>query len=192
MSQIHYYDLDTKPFKTATHAKFDEGMSDLENPTLHSRQLRDDLDGKEFPPECIESAASAISVLPQPFVKLKIFTLPVICDHPNFDIEVQTCDQRARAYIAGISELSTASKIRGWRRHYIGAYLVEFNGLAIYYGPTFNRACEQARTSILASSKPMLTLVVAPDRLEAAADEHNLPRMKLDQLHPILWALYSM
>jgi hypothetical protein len=130
--------------------KFDEGMSDLENPTPHSIQLRDALDGKNLPPEAIESASPSISFLPQTFFKLKNFTLPMICDHPTFGIKVQTCDQRARAYIAGISELSTASKICGWQRHYIGAYLVEVNGIAIYDNPSFNRSCEQARTSILA------------------------------------------
>jgi hypothetical protein len=50
MSQVHYCDLDTKRFKTATHVKFDEGMSDLENPTPHSRQLRDALGGAGGPP----------------------------------------------------------------------------------------------------------------------------------------------
>jgi hypothetical protein len=51
MSQIHYYALDTKRFKTTTRVKFDEGISYLEIPTPHSKQLRDALDSKYLPPD---------------------------------------------------------------------------------------------------------------------------------------------
>ena len=40
MKNIYYLDMESNHMKTALHARFDEGMNDLDDPTPNSRQLR--------------------------------------------------------------------------------------------------------------------------------------------------------
>jgi hypothetical protein len=84
---------------------------------------------------------------------------------------------------------STGSTLRGWKRNYVGAYIVELNGHAIFNSSDFLTSCALVHQAHLAIPHPTLLLTLAPERKEALRDPGVSPRLHLDQFRPVIHIL---
>jgi hypothetical protein len=99
------------------------------------------------------------------------------------------CVARHHAYLTGMTPSSTGSTLRGWRRNYVGAYIMEFNGHAIFNSLNFVSACALVHLVHLMVPHPTLSLTLAPGRQEALCNPGVYPRLHLDQFHPVICIL---
>jgi hypothetical protein len=194
-AMIYYWDLDTKCVNTAYSVKFDEaGIAEsLLSPNV--RRLRDALDNREITDETLEVQAPAhidLHASGCPFTRLKTVTLPVCCTHPTFGILVHDCAARQRAFIAGMDAQITGASLRGWKRHYAGAYVVEINGCAVFNALEFGLVCAHVRDDLASTPSPHITLTLAPERAEAMHHTDVSSRMRLDQFRPVIHILHKM
>ncbi|KAI2501346.1 retrotransposon [Fragilaria crotonensis] len=181
---LYYYDLHSAVVKTATHARFDEGMNDLHTDAppdvLALRHLS--LDGS-IPAERPVLSPLNLEVSDDPFNRLDTVTQLIKCDHPSLGFDITACHIRKRGYVSGIVASSTAARIRNVRRKYIGAFIVSVNDTPVF-------SCDSIVTalmSVAASDAPSVTIVFAPDRYIPV---HNRPRddpihLSVDQLSVI-------
>jgi hypothetical protein len=129
-AMIYYWDLETKLVKTACSVEFDEAGIAQSLLLPNARWLRDALDNRESTDEVVEVQAPAHldpMAVGYPFRKLKTVVLPVKCTHSTFGILAHDCANCHRAFITGMDPTITGVSLRGWKRHYAGAYIVELN-----------------------------------------------------------------
>ncbi|KAI2490990.1 Reverse transcriptase (RNA-dependent DNA polymerase) [Fragilaria crotonensis] len=178
---LYYYDLTSTVVKTATHARFDEGMNDLHHDAppdvLALRHLS--LDGA-IPIERPMLSPMNLEVTDDPFNRLDTITQLIKCDHPTLGFEITACHIRKRGYVSGIIASTTAARIRNVRRKYIGAFLVSVNTTPVFTCDSIVAALSAAAVSDDAS----VTLVFAPERYIPV---HDRPRddpihLSVDQL----------
>jgi hypothetical protein len=155
----------------------------------NAKRLRYALDGKD--PEMDSTVTSARFHLDLvssgcPFTALKTIVLNVRCALPTFGIETHDCDDRHRAYITDMAPSSTESTLRGWKRNYVGAYIVELNGHAIFNSSDFLTSCDLVHNAHRAITHPTLSLTLTPERKEALRDPGVSPRLHLDQFRPVI------
>jgi hypothetical protein len=115
--------------KRAYTVKYDECSTVMDRPSPNSRHLRDAMDGKDIPAEVQESGAPAAFDLVSsgyPFIKLKELVLQIRCANDTFGIVSTDCADLTRAFISDMLSHSTGAALRGWRRNYAGAYIVQF------------------------------------------------------------------
>jgi hypothetical protein len=183
LTHIYYFDVDTTQVKTAFSIKFDEAGVSMDVRSPNAKRLRDALDGHD--PEMDDTVTSAPSHLDLissgcPFTALKTIVLNVRCALPTFGIETHDCTARHRAYLTGMSPSSTGSTLRGWKRNYIGAYIVELNGHAILDSSDFLMSCALVHQAHVTIPHPTLSITLAPERKEALRDPGVSPRLHLD------------
>jgi hypothetical protein len=167
----------------------------MDRPSPNSRQLRDAVDGKDLPVDHQESTAPAALELVSyvsPFVKLKMLDLQIRCDHPTFGIEATDCADLTRAYISNVVPNSTGAGIRGWRRNYAGAYIVELDGHPIFNSSDFEAACAYVRTALLAQPNTTISLTISPERKEPLRDPGCAPQLHVNQFRPVIRTLFKM
>jgi hypothetical protein len=195
MSQIYYQDLVTKRIITALSVKFDESGVGMGPITPNTQQLRDALDGKPF--SYIDQDTHAPSELGlliknSPFVELTKITIQICCNEPTFGIRLDVCSRRGRVYLTYMLPGSSGARLRGWRRNYVGAYIVEINKYSVFTKYHFLDACSATRAKIAVSAAPFLVLTLAPERLEAMSGDVHTPRLHLDQFRPVILALCEL
>ena len=181
---LYYYDLESSMVKTATHARFDEGMNDLSSeapPNVQTlRQLNND---RSIDPDRINLSPLNLSVSDDPFDHLDELSPTIACDHTTLGFEISECHIRKRGYISGIVANTSASRIKNVRRKYIGAFIVSVNDT-----PTFTAASAvSALQSVASSDEQSFRIVFAPDRYIPISDRrHASPlHLSVDQLRTI-------
>ena len=187
---LYYYDLDSSMVKTATHARFDEGMNDLHAdapPNVQVlRQLNND---SSVIPDSLDVSQMNLSITDDPFDKLDELAPTIICEHPTLGFEISECHIRKRGYVSGIVAHTSASRIKNVRRKYIGAFIVSVND-----SPTFTAASAITALQAVASSQDQtFRIVFAPERYIPVADRRNAAplHMSVDQLRIINQILSS-
>jgi hypothetical protein len=129
----------------------------------NSQQLCDALDGKEIPVDHQESSAPAALDLvssSSPFSRLNILDLQIRCDHSTFGIESTDCADLNRDFISDTIPHSTGAGIRGWRRNYAGAYIIDVYGHPIFNTSDFEYACASSHAALTTHPKTVITLTL--------------------------------
>jgi hypothetical protein len=181
---LYYYDVNSAIVKTATHARFDEGMNDLEGTAPPNVQILRQLDQDgNLSPDKFDLSPLDLSVSDNPFDRLDTLTLDLICDHPTLGFEIAECHIRKRAYITNILPDTTAARIKNARRKYIGSFVVSVNGNPVF---TATSAID-ALTTVGNSDATTLKIVLAPERYIPIADQRrNTPvHLSVDQIQVI-------
>jgi hypothetical protein len=121
---LYYFDWASSIVKTATHARFDEGMNDLPAapPNVQALHLLSP-DGHD-PADCPVLSPLNLEVIDDPFHRLNSVTQAIKCDHPTLGFEISAYHIRKRGYISGIVPSTSAARICNVRRKYLGAYVV--------------------------------------------------------------------
>jgi hypothetical protein len=180
---LYYFDLASSLVKTATHARFDEGMNDLADAPPNVQALRLLSPDGVVPAERPSLSPLNLEVSDDPFHRLDSITQAIKCEHPTLGFEISACHMRKRGYLSGVAPSSSAARIRNVRRKYIGAYIVSIDGISVF-------SCESivlALTSVAASDAASFTIVFAPDRyIPVSARPNDSPlHLSVDQLRLI-------
>jgi hypothetical protein len=97
--------------KTATRARFDEGMNDLaDKPPPNVQILRQLNHDGSFVLDSLDLSPLDLSVSNDPFDRLDELSPAIICDHPTLDFEVLECHIRKRAYVSNIVPNTSAGR----------------------------------------------------------------------------------
>jgi hypothetical protein len=193
--QIYYWDLVSQRVKRAYTVKFDKCSTVMDRPSPNSRHFREALDDKDMPIDDQESIAPAAFDLASssfPFIKLKVLEIQIRCDHETFGTEFADCADLTRAYISNMVTNSTGSGLRGWRRHYAGAHIVELNTHPVFNTADFHAACALVHASLQQQHTTKISLTLAPERKEPLRDFGCSPQIHVDQFHPVIWVLFKM
>ncbi|KAI2490765.1 hypothetical protein MHU86_23812 [Fragilaria crotonensis] len=132
---MYYFDLASSTVKTATHARFDEGMNDLSEPPPNVKLLRNLADDGVIEPDRLDLPLLNLDVSDDPFDRLDELSPHISCEHPSLGFEIKECHIRKRGFVSGVIPNTTASRIRNVRRKYIGAFVVSINDVAIVFAP---------------------------------------------------------
>ena len=180
---MYYFDLGSSTIKTATHARFDEGMNDLDEPPPNVKLLRNLADDGNVAPDPLDLPPFNLEVSDDPFDRLDELSPPITCEHPCLGFTIEECHIRKRGFVSGIIANTTASRIRNVRRKYIGAFVVSVNNVTVFTAASIIDALHTAAVS----DKPYFKIVFAPDRYVPVADRHlNQPlHLSIDQLRTI-------
>ena len=177
---LYYYDLASALVKTATHARFDEGMNDLSSAAPPNVQLLRQLNNDgDISPDRLDLSPLNLSISDDPFEHLDELSPAISCDHPTLGFEISECHIRRRGYVSGIVANTSASKVRNVRRKYVGAYVVSVNDQ-----PTFTAASViSALQSVASSDDTSFRVVFAPDRYIPVNRRRDSPiHLSVDQL----------
>jgi Reverse transcriptase (RNA-dependent DNA polymerase)/GAG-pre-integrase domain len=181
---MYYYDLESAIVKTATHARFDEGMNDLSiTPPPNVQILRQMNNDGTIAPDSIDLSPLDLSVSDDPFDRLDELSPSIICDHPTLGFEVSECHIRKRAYVSGIVPHTSAARIKNARRKYIGSFIVSVNDAPIFTAESAVLALSAAASTDNTSFR----IVFAPDRyIPVSNRRQNSPiHLSVDQLRCI-------
>jgi hypothetical protein len=140
--QIYYRDLVSQRVKRAYTVTYDECSTVMDRPSPNSRNLREAMDGKEISADTQESGAPAVFDLvssQSPFIKLKVLLLQVQYDHDTFVILSVDCEELIGAFICNMTPHSTGAALRGWRRNYADAYIVQLEHIPVFNTEDFFR-----------------------------------------------------
>ena len=130
---LYYYDVESAIVKTATHARFDEGMSDLDGkPPPNVQILRQLNNDGSLEPDQFDLSPLDLAVSDDPFNQLDTLTPALTCDHPTLGFEVAECHIRRRAYVSDIIPHTSAGRIKNARRKYIGSFIVSINDTPVF------------------------------------------------------------
>ena len=181
---LYYYDLESALVKTATHARFDEGMNDLTNNAPPNVQLlrRLDHDGSLLP-DTFDMSPLNLAISDDPFDQLDALSPAIICEHPTLGFDVSECHIRKRAYVSNIFPHTTAGRIKNARRKYIGAFIVSINDQPVFTA----ESAISALTTVASSDAISFRIVFAPDRyIPVASRRKESPiHLSVDQLRVI-------
>ncbi|KAI2495456.1 source UniProtKB [Fragilaria crotonensis] len=165
---MYYFDLGSSTVKTATHARFDEGMNDLDEPPPNVKLLRNLADDGVVGPDRLDLPAFNLEVSDDPFERLDELSPSITCEHPCLGFEIMECHIRRRGYVSGVVANTTASRIRNVRRKYIGAFVVSINDVAVFTAASILDALRV----VAASDEQTFKIVFAPDRYIPVVDRH--------------------
>ncbi len=130
---MYYFDLGSSTVKTATHARFDEGMlNDLDEPPPNVKHLRNLTDDGVVNPDRMDLPLLNLEVSDDPFDRLDELSSPISSEHPCLGFDIEECHIRKRGFVSGIVANTTASRIRNVRRKDIGAFVVSVNDVAVF------------------------------------------------------------
>ena len=176
---LYYFDLASSLVKTATHARFDEGMNDLADAPPNVQGLCLLSPDGTVPADRPVLSPLNLDVTDDPFHGLDSITQAIKCDHPTLGFEISACHIRLRGYLSGIVASTSAACIRNVRRKYLGAYIVSVNDVPVF-------SCDSvvaALTAIVASDAVSFTIVFAPERfIPVSSRPHDSPlHLSVDQ-----------
>ena len=180
---MYYFDLGSSTVKTATHARFDEGMNDLDEPPPNVKLLRNLADDGVVDPDRLDLPLLNLEVSDDPFDRLDEVSALISCEHPCLGFEIKECHIRKRGFVSGVIANTTASRIRNVRRKYMGAFVVSINDTPVFTAASILDALHAAATS----EDQVCKIVFAPDRYIPVADRHlEQPlHLSVDQLRTI-------
>ena len=125
---------DTDRVKTDLHAKFDEGMNDLDTPTPNSRQLRIAL-GRKLPEDVTGSLAPTnldLEVHSSPFLSFIDIELPVKCSSYYLGLIISECEKRGMGCISNVIPGTTSAGMKGWQKKHIGDFIIQINDTPVF------------------------------------------------------------
>jgi hypothetical protein len=182
MKNIFWYDTTTHRVKLASHVRFDEGMTDSDNPPPNVCILQRH-QNSIIPPETeFEIDPIDLFIDQSPFRVLDVITIHNHCDHEYYGFEIDECHIRHRAYISGIISHSSASRIRNIRRTYIGSFIVAINDIPIYDRTNATDTFKNLRNANITDS---FTITLAPDKYIAVRDRREHLSLNLGQIRHI-------
>jgi hypothetical protein len=183
MKNIYWYDPDSNLIKTASHVRFDEGMSDLPDPPPNV-QLLQRIEHDDIVPDANEIAIDPVEFIidNSPFRSIDNITINILCDLPTFGFNIDQCHIRHRAYLSTVEPNSSASNIRNIRRKYTGAYIVQ-----IQETPIFDTQDALQAFALIREDPTILSFIIhlAPERYVALRDRREPLRINAIQLHHI-------
>jgi hypothetical protein len=103
---------------------------------------------------------------------------------------VAACTALTRAYLSNMVTLCTGAAIRGRRRNYAGAYIMELDDMPVFNSADFIRICAAIRASLNTHPKTTITLTIALERKEPLRDPGCSPQIHVDQFRPVIWTLF--
>ena len=124
---IYYWDMDTKLVNTSKHVQLDEGINDLEIPTLNARQMWIDLGGP-LPKDQEEAPIIVTPTLESqhtPFPMIHGVPVRVLCNHDTLGVNLGSCSDGCRVCLKYIITRTDCSKIKGWKNKFRGAYIFQ-------------------------------------------------------------------
>ena len=182
---LYYYDLESARVKTATHARFDEGMNDPADTAPPNVQLLRHLNNKgSVSPDILDVSPLDLSVSDDPFdPRLDELNPAIACDHPALGFEVSECHIRKRGYVSNVFPNTSASRIKNVRRTYNGAFIVSINDKLIFTAESAVNALQE----IASSDDKSFRTVFVPDRYIPVSDRRaDSPlHLSVDQLRVI-------
>ena len=182
MRNIFWYDADTNRVKIATHFRFDEGMTDLPEPTPNIKILQRYDENLPITMEDIDPPDLDFAIEPTPFRELDTVKITVTCEHPSVGIEIGECHIRGRAYVRSIAPNTSVSAIRNFKRKYIGAFIVEINKCPVFDVDDATTAFQK----VLADIKiPSFDIVLAPEKYVPAQDRRDYMALDINQVRSI-------
>ncbi|KAI2496066.1 retrotransposon [Fragilaria crotonensis] len=183
MKVLYYFDIGSSTVKTATHARFDEGMNDLDTPPPNVKLLRNLASDGVVEPDSINLSTADLDITDDPFERLDTLTQPITCEHETLGFDVKECHIRRRGYVSAILPNTSASRIRNVRRKYIGAFIVSINGTAVFTAESILTALQ----SVAKSDASSFEIVFAPERYIPVHERHlDSPlHLSVDQLRTI-------
>ena len=170
MQSILYFDLRSHSVKTATHARFDEGMADLDDPPPNVRQLRI-AQGRPVPAENRELRGLDFDVTNKTFsylVELEVQNGGEPNEHLGF--EFNDCKERFRAYVSKVNRGTPATKVKNAKR-FVGAYVVSINGAPTYDADSVRNELNKAYDG----DDETVRIVLAPEKKVRRAEKHTDP-----------------
>jgi hypothetical protein len=195
MTQAYYLEERILKVKTSSHARFDEGMTDMPNPPPNARQLRAAL-GHPLPPETMHAKMPSeheLVGMSSPFTELVTIDMKIRCNDPSLGMIVGACAARSRAFIVDIKADSSASKIRDWRRKYRGAYLVKVDKQPVFTKTDVERLLNTARDAARHNPDPHVEIILAPDTpATSSPPATGLPQLQMDQFRTAISVLYEL
>ena len=192
MKNIFYLDLESNRIKTALHARFDEGMNDLDTPTPNFRQLRLAM-GQKLPEDTIFTPAPvslALDIVSSPFLDPVTITIPVKCSTETMRFIVESCSIRGRGYLAGLHPNSTASDIRGRNKKLVGSYVIQVNDTPVYSKDDILEAIGICSELAIYDKSPTITLTFAT--VKSSPRLEGIPQIQVDQLRNVVRHLYEL
>jgi hypothetical protein len=182
MKNIFWYDTKTHRVKLASHVRFDEGMTDSDDPPPNVRILQRHQNSIIPPDTEIEIDPIDLSIDQSPFRVLDVITIHNHCDNEYYGFEIDECHIRHRAYISGIIPHSSASRIRNIRRTYIGSFIVAINNNPIYDRNDATDLFKNLRNDNITNS---FTITLAPDKYIATRDRREHLSLNIGQIRHI-------
>ena len=183
MRNIFWYDTETNRVKIATHYRFDEGSTDLAQPTPNIQIIRrQEDDNVDLAIDDDPLPEVNIHVEPSPFREISTITIPINCDLPTFGLELQECHIRHRAYISGIAPNSSAHAVRNFARKYVGSFIIEIDGHPIF---DLNDASQALQQIFDADDVPSFQITLAPDRYIPVRDRREHLSLDINQVRHI-------
>ena len=145
-----WHDPETNRIKIATHARFDEGMNDLDinsiPPNVQQLQRSDDGVRPEKDPKEITVDELEFFVTPFPETVTKQITVK---DKQKIGIEVASDPLSKRAFLSDVKPKSPASQIystlRATKNKLQGAYFIAINGDPVFTAQDVNRKLRELR-----------------------------------------------
>ena len=161
-----YYDIATQTVKTTQHLVFDELFNE-DDPSDRppNARLLSSVDPADLGLDVTDvDTDPTFDVDSSPFTKTVTFNFPLDLDDPDcpFGLEFSKCDRYLRAFASGIHRSPSGHKIRAFRKHYLGSYV-----LSIADTPVFTlEDIDLVYQKLLASSDSPTTvpIVLAPAR----------------------------
>jgi hypothetical protein len=180
MKNIYWYDADTNQVKTASHARFDEGMVDLPTPPPNV-QLLQRIEHDNYVPEADELSIDPVDfqIDSSPFRTIDTLHVTILCEHETFGFELDECHRRHRVYLSSVLPHSSASNLRNIRRKYTGAYIVQ-----VHHTPVYD-LIDATAAFVALRQDPNIThfdILLAPDRYVAVRDRREPLRVNAMEL----------
>jgi hypothetical protein len=182
MKNIFWYDTKTHRVKLASHVRFDEGMTDSNDPPPNIRILQRHQQSIIPPDAEIEIDPIDLSIDQSPFRILDTLTIYNHCDLEQYGFDINECHIRRRAYISDITPNSSASRIRNIRKTYIGSFIVTINDTPIYDRNDAIDAFYKLRNENVTDS---FTITLAPDKYIPVRDRREHLSLNIGQIRHI-------
>ncbi|KAI2490987.1 hypothetical protein MHU86_23589 [Fragilaria crotonensis] len=112
---MYYFDLGSSTVKTATHARFDEGMNDLDEPPPNVKLLRNLADDGVVGPDRLDLPAFNLEVSDDPFERLDELSPSITCEHPCLGFEIMECHIRRREQSLGSFTRRKLRRLPNWK-----------------------------------------------------------------------------
>ena len=108
---IIWFDEETHKIKSASHARFDEGMNDLPLTSLppnvvHLQRTNDNI---KFPMDVKETTIDNFFFYASPFDETLVTSLTVSCKHPTFGLTLKEDEINSRTYVHHLIDKTSAA-----------------------------------------------------------------------------------
>jgi hypothetical protein len=87
---------------------------------------------------------------------------------------------------------NTGAGIRGWRRNYSGAYIIELDGHPVFNTSDFEDACASFHATLTTHPKTVIALTLTPEWKEPLRDPGCAPQLHVDQCCPVIRTLFEI